>query len=58
VYFARGELKMIPEHLIWQKCPVCNGTSRECYTCQGTGIINAATGKPPGGVYIDEDDDE
>jgi len=44
----------------YQKCPVCNGTGKHtppigtigdvggsCHVCQGYGIINEATGKPP-----------
>jgi len=39
------------EPIRWQKCPVCNGKNApskvQCKTCNGKGIINLITGKPP-----------
>jgi hypothetical protein len=35
---------------MWQKCPVCNGTSdwpQHCDVCNGTLLIHELTGKPP-----------
>jgi hypothetical protein len=35
---------------MWQKCPVCNGTSdwpQHCDVCKGTLLIHEETGKPP-----------
>ena len=40
----------------WQKCPVCGGTGKnvnqeKCVTCQGFGIIDELTGRPPQNTY-------
>lgn len=52
-------LQSSKSNIMWQKCPVCNGTGRgfdphdgntscDCKVCNGRGIINQLTGNPPG----------
>ena len=52
--------------IMWQKCPICNGTGSDpnwlvhngnkpkCPTCKGERIINELTGKPPFEINIEK----
>ena len=48
----------------FQKCPICKGSGYtggmfrrlECATCNGHGIINEYTGKPPGAGEVRKDE--
>ena len=53
--------------IMWQKCPICNGSGRTyntlssssfdvCSTCGGTKIISELNGLPPN--YINEEIEE